>query len=221
MVHDRKSQLIHQTSLSLILRNCHSHPKEPPPSSVSSHQYQGKNSTSKKIMTHWRLRWWLAFFSNKVFLIKVSTFFKIILFIYLFLAVLGLHCCAWAFSSCSKWGLFSSWCEWASHCGGFSCFGAGVLGTWASVVAAPGLRCPETCGVFPRPGIGPVSPALAGGSLTTVPPGSPISVFWRLLVDPHLVRLLSTLGKGCSSGTDLLYSHAGNWIRCFLGIICS
>ena len=28
------------------------------------------------------------------------------LFIYLFLAVLGLCCCAWAFSSCSEQGLF-------------------------------------------------------------------------------------------------------------------
>ena len=26
-------------------------------------------------------------------------------FIYLFLAELGLHCCAWAFSTCSKQGL--------------------------------------------------------------------------------------------------------------------
>ena len=24
---------------------------------------------------------------------------------YLFLAALGLHCCAWAFSSCGEWGL--------------------------------------------------------------------------------------------------------------------
>ena len=31
-------------------------------------------------------------------------FFKIY-FIYLFLAVLGLHCCAQAFSSCGEWGL--------------------------------------------------------------------------------------------------------------------
>ena len=30
------------------------------------------------------------------------------LFIYLFLAVLGLHCCSWAFSSCSKQGRLSS-----------------------------------------------------------------------------------------------------------------
>ena len=27
------------------------------------------------------------------------------LFIYLFLAALGLRCCMWAFSSCSEWGL--------------------------------------------------------------------------------------------------------------------
>ena len=29
----------------------------------------------------------------------------IYLFIYLFLAALGLHCCAQAFSSCGEWGL--------------------------------------------------------------------------------------------------------------------
>ena len=35
-------------------------------------------------------------------------FFRIFAFIYLFylfLAALGLHCCAWAFSSCGEWGL--------------------------------------------------------------------------------------------------------------------
>ena len=31
--------------------------------------------------------------------------FLINLFIYLFLAALGLHCCSRAFSSCGKWGL--------------------------------------------------------------------------------------------------------------------
>ena len=46
---------------------------------------------------------------------------------------------------------------WASHCGGFSCCGARALGAWASVVVAPGLE--------------PVSPALAGGFLTTAPQG--------------------------------------------------
>ena len=33
-------------------------------------------------------------------------FKKINLFFYLFLAVLGLPCCAQAFSSCREWGLF-------------------------------------------------------------------------------------------------------------------
>ena len=35
----------------------------------------------------------------------------------LFLAVLGLCCCVWAFSNCSESGLFSSCGEQASHCG--------------------------------------------------------------------------------------------------------
>ena len=68
----------------------------------------------------------------------------------------------------------------ASHCGGFSCCGAQTLGTRASVVAARGL-C--SCGAWasllrgmwdlPRLGLEPVSPALAGGFLTTAPPGKP------------------------------------------------
>ena len=36
---------------------------------------------------------------------KLIIFKLIILFIYLFLAALGLHCCARAFSSCGEWGL--------------------------------------------------------------------------------------------------------------------
>ena len=35
----------------------------------------------------------------------ISFFKKRNLFIYLFLAALGLRCCAQAFSSCSEWGL--------------------------------------------------------------------------------------------------------------------
>ena len=35
----------------------------------------------------------------------VSFFFLINIFIYLFLAVLGLRCCVWAFPSCSEPGL--------------------------------------------------------------------------------------------------------------------
>ena len=57
----------------------------------------------------------------------------------------------------------------ASHCDGFSCCRAQVLelelrshGAWAFDYGV---------GDLPRPGIEPVSPALAGGFLTTGPPG--------------------------------------------------
>ena len=51
------------------------------------------------------------------------------------MAVLGLHCCAQAFSSCG---------ERTSHCRGFSCCGARALGAQASVVVAHGL---SSCGL--------------------------------------------------------------------------
>ena len=82
---------------------------------------------------------------------------------------------------------------WSSHCGGFSCCGARALGSRASVVVALGLsscgsRALEhrlsSCGTWAsllpgtwdlrRPGLEPVSPALAGGFLTTVPPGKSV-----------------------------------------------
>ena len=56
------------------------------------------------------------------------------LYLFLFLAVLGLRCCVRAFSSCG---------ELASHCGGFSCCGARALGAQASAVVARGL---SSCG---------------------------------------------------------------------------
>ena len=54
--------------------------------------------------------------------------------------------------------------------GGFSCCRARALGARASGVVAHGLSCSLACGIFPGPGLEPVSPALAGGFLTTVPP---------------------------------------------------
>ena len=79
----------------------------------------------------------------------------------------------------------------ASHCVCFSCCGAWALGTQSPVVVASGLSsCGSqalesrlsSCGAWaelihmwdlPRPGIEPMSPALANRFLTTVPPGSP------------------------------------------------
>ena len=84
----------------------------------------------------------------------------------------------------------------ASHFGGFSCCRARALGAWASVVVACGLsscgsralecrlsscgtRIQLLCGLWdpPRPGIEPVSPALAGRFLTTVLGKSQASIF--------------------------------------------
>ena len=94
------------------------------------------------------------------------------LFIYLFLAVLGLHFCARAFSSCGEWGpLFIAV--------------RGPLTIAASLVAEHRLQTRRfsSCGSrtqllrsmwdLPRPGLEPMSAALAGRVSTTAPPGKP------------------------------------------------
>ena len=91
----------------------------------------------------------------------------------------------------------------ASHCGDFSRCGARVLGVRASVVVAHGLSsCGSrglelrlsSCGAqalflhgmwdLPGPGLEPVSPALAGGFLTTAPPAKPLHLFFKSF-SPH------------------------------------
>ena len=112
----------------------------------------------------------LSIFSSRPCL--TYSFFLINLFIYLFLAVLGLHFCARAFSSCGKRGpLFIT-----VH---------GPLTIVASLVAEHRLqtRRLSSCGSraqllrgmwdLPRSGLEPVSPALAGRLSTTAPPGKP------------------------------------------------
>ena len=105
--------------------------------------------------------------------LKTYSFFFLYKFIYLFiLAVLGLHFCARAFSSCGQWG---------------SLFIAvrGPRTIAASFVAEHRLqtRRLSSCGSraqllpgmwdLPRPGLEPVSAALAGRFSTTAPPGKP------------------------------------------------
>ena len=106
----------------------------------------------------------------------------------LFLTALGLRCCAQALSSCGERALLFVVVQQASHRGGFPCCRAQALSTGASVVwhtgsvvVAHGL---SSCGSraqllrgmwdLPGPGLKPVSPALAGGLLTTAPPGKPM-----------------------------------------------
>ena len=94
------------------------------------------------------------------------------------MTVLSIHFCAKAFSSCGKWGpLFIAV--------------RGPLTITASLVAEHRLqtRRLSSCGAraqllrgmrdLPRPGLEPVSPALAGRFSTTVPPGKPYFILFN------------------------------------------
>ena len=80
------------------------------------------------------------------------------------------------FSSFSEQGLLSSRCPWTSLCGGFPCCRAQALGhTGFSSCGTRAQWALVTQGMWnlPRPGIEPLSPALAGRFPSTVSPGSP------------------------------------------------
>ena len=89
---------------------------------------------------------------------------KLFLFYWLicFVAVLGLPCCVWAFSSWSQQGLLSGCNAQASHCGGFFCCGECGLSSLGI-----GALLPHTMWNLPGAGIQPLSPAMPGRSLTT------------------------------------------------------
>ena len=103
----------------------------------------------------------------------------IYLLIYLFMAVLDLRFCSRAFSNCGKWGpLFI-----AVH---RPLIAASLVaehrlqtrrlsnrGSWAQLLR--GMWDPL------RPGLEPVSPALAGGFLTTAPPGKSLTTTFQSL----------------------------------------
>ena len=103
------------------------------------------------------------------------------------MAVLGLRFCARAFSTCGKWGpLFIAV--------------RGPLTMAASLVAEHGLqtRRLNSCGSraqllrstwdLPRPGLKPMSPALAGRFSTTVPPGKPSPLIFKA----HMLFVLTS-----------------------------
>ena len=120
-----------------------------------------------------------------IYLLAISFFKKINLFIYLFLAVLGLRFCARAFSSCGERGpLFIAVCR--------------PLTVTASLVAERRLSsCGSWAQLFrgmwnlPRPGLEPVSPALAGRFSTTAPPGKPLLAICISSLERCLFRSLS------------------------------
>ena len=110
----------------------------------------------------------------KVFFLTLDFFFNV----YLFMAVLGLRFCARAFSSCGKRGpLFIAV--------------RGPLTVTAPLISEHrlqtrrlsncGSRAQLLCGTWdlPRPGLEPVSPALAGRFSTTAPPGKPNIGFFK------------------------------------------
>ena len=123
----------------------------------------------------------LPSFELNVIISKKKKKKKIYLFIYLFLAVLGLRFCARAFSSCSERGpLFIAV--------------RGPLTIVPSLVAEHRLqtRRLSSCGSRaqllrgmwdpPRPGLESVSPALAGRFSTTAPPGKPQCLVFNLQI---------------------------------------
>ena len=134
---------------------------------------------------------------------KKARFRAFILVLFLFIIHLFIYfCLCWVFIAVCVFSLqlrragTTLRCgEWASHCGGFSCCGAWALGAWASVVVARGL---SSCGTraqllrdmwnLPGPGLEPMSPALAGGFLTTVPPGKPVTPDFQPRIKAVLFR---------------------------------
>ena len=104
--------------------------------------------------------------------------------LFFFLAVLGLRCCARAFSSCGEHGplliavrrILSLVASLVAEHRLQAC-GLGSCGLQASErrLSSCGSRAYLLHGMWDPPGpeIKPVSPALAGGFLTTAPPGKP------------------------------------------------
>ena len=71
-----------------------------------------------------------------------------------------------------------------------------ILGVRASGVAAHWPSCPEACVIFLDQGsIEPMSPALAGGFLTSGPPESPV---WALFIKEIMLSLLNCICEGIS-----------------------
>ena len=115
---------------------------------------------------------------NNISLFTLKKILVIKKYIYLFLVVLGLCCCARAFSSCGEQGflliavhrLFTVVASLVSEHRHVSSVAAkcglqSAQYSWCSHLLLRSLWNP------PRPGVKPVSPALASGFLPTVPTG--------------------------------------------------
>ena len=75
------------------------------------------------------------------------------MYFFCILAVLGLLCCAWTYSSCSKHGLLSVGVHRFLVAVAFLAMEHRALGAWASVVVVHELSCSATYGLFPNQGL--------------------------------------------------------------------
>ena len=113
--------------------------------------------------------------------LTLSFFPSLYLLTYLFMAALGLCCCAQAFSSCGeRWLLFVAVRGLLIAVASLCC-GARALGTRASVVVAHGLSGSAACGIFPDQGLNPCPLHWQASSLLltyTLPPspGTKLSI---------------------------------------------
>ena len=131
-------------------------------------------------------------------LLHLLKYWSILNLIFLFLAALGLHCCAWAFSSCGKW---------ASHCGGFSHCRAGTPGALASAVVAHRLSCPVARGIFPDQGSNPCPLNWQADSCPLDHQGSPLHVSYCLsTLSTWATLLVSSLAWTDVTSLSLLLS---------------
>ena len=140
-----------------------------PAEASCSYMYNGQ--TSNPFHSDWEYIYLFIYFFNFLFII-----YLLLLLFFLFLAVLGLRFCVRAFSSYGEWGpLFIA-----------------VRGPLTIAASLAAEQRPQTlrlssCGSraqllrgmwdLPRPGLEPVSPALAGRFSTTAPPGKPGNIF--------------------------------------------
>ena len=139
------------------------------------------------------------------FFFNLRQAFLKIYFIYLFMAVLGPRFCVRAFSSCGKRGLLFIAAR-------------GPLTTAASLVADHRLQTHRLsncgswaqllCGMWdlPRPGLEPVSPALAGRLSTTAPPGKPSDNHFMMYITQ--IIMVYTLNL-CSAVCQLYLNKTG------------
>ena len=97
--------------------------------------------------------------------------------IYLFLAVLDLHCSTGAFSSCREWGLLFAvvWSPGSRLRGQLWRVGSVVAapGCTGLTVVVPGLSCFVACGIFPDQGLNPCLLHWQADSLPLSHEGSP------------------------------------------------